>query len=111
MSSRKPWQTRNASTLEREGREALREFDMQVAKNVLDGPVGRLKEHYKEYQKVGAFLDSAERDMLSQLSDLRAAGDIEAAEQQRQELPFMRRDPYARYQVNLLVDHKDTKGA
>jgi lon-related putative ATP-dependent protease len=103
---------RKARTLEREGREALRQYDMQVARNVIDGPVGRLKEHYKEHPKVLAFLDSVEQDMLSQLSDLRAAGDTEAAEQQqRQELPFMRRDPYARYQVNLLVDHKDTKGA
>ena len=103
---------RKARTLEREGREALRQYDMQVARNVIDGPVGRLKEQYKEHPKVLAFLDSVEQDMLSQLSDLRAAGDTEAAEQQqRQELPFMRRDPYARYQVNLLVDHKDTKGA
>jgi predicted ATP-dependent protease len=102
---------RKARTLEREGREALREFDMHAARNVIDGPVGRLKEQYKKHYKVVAFLDSAEQDMLSQLSDLRAAGDTEAAEQQRPELPFMRRDPYARYQVNLLVDHKDTKGA
>ncbi|HEX9245707.1 MAG TPA: ATP-binding protein [bacterium] len=102
---------RKARSLEREGREALRQFDAQTAKSVIDAPVGRLKEQYHDHPKVVAFLEAAEQDMLDHLAELRGAGDEEGAEQARQELPFLRRDPFARYQVNLLVDHRDTRGA
>ncbi len=102
---------RRARALEREGREALREFDAATARGVIDSPIAPLKEQYRDHLKVGAFLDAVERDMLTHLTELRAAGDEEAGEQPRPELPFPRRDPYARYQVNLLVDHRGTRGA
>jgi len=102
---------RKARALERDGREALREFDTQTAKAVIDGPVAHLKDQYHNHPQVIAFLDAAEQDMLDHLAELRAAGDDEAGEQQRPELPFLRRDPYARYLVNLLVDQRGTHGA
>ncbi|HKV45579.1 MAG TPA: ATP-binding protein [bacterium] len=107
---------RKARALEREGREALRQFDAQTAKFVIDTPVERLKEAYRDHDKVVAFLDAIEQDMLEHLTELR--GDDEGGERPRQELPFPRQelpfprqDPYARYQVNLLVDHRETHGA
>jgi lon-related putative ATP-dependent protease len=99
---------RKARALEREGREALRQFDAQTAKFVIDTPVERLKDAYRDHAKVVAFLNAIEQDMLEHLPELR--GDDEG-ERPRQELPFPRQDPYARYQVNLLVDHRDTHGA
>ena len=102
---------RKARALEREGREALREFDAATARGIIDGPIARLKEQYRDHPKVAAFLEAAEQDMLAHLAELRAAGDEEAGEQARPELPFPRRDPYARYQINLLVDHRETRGA
>ncbi len=101
---------RKARALEREGREALNQFDMLTAKFVIDGPVARVKEQYRDQPKVAAFLDATEQDMLDHLGELRAAGNDDGGEQQRPELPFPRRDPYARYQVNLLVDHRGTQG-
>jgi predicted ATP-dependent protease len=102
---------RKARALEREGREALREFDTQTAKAIIDGPVSRLKEPYRDHPAVVAFLDAAEQDMLDHLGELRAAGDDDAGEQPKPEMPFPRRDPYAKYLINLLVDHRGTRGA
>jgi len=102
---------RRARVVEREGREALRDFDAATARGVIDSPIAPLKEQYRDHPKVVAFLDAVERDMLAHLTELRAAGDEEAGEQPRPELPFPRRDPYVRYQVNLLVDHRETHGA
>ena len=102
---------RKARGLEREGREALRQFDTQTAKAVIDGPVARLKEQYRDHQTVVAFLEAVEQDMLEHLGELRAAGNDDAGEPPRPEMPFPRRDPYARYQVNLLVDHRGGRGA
>ncbi|HLW60651.1 MAG TPA: ATP-binding protein [bacterium] len=99
---------RKARSLEREGREALRQFDAQTAKFVIDTPVERLKDADRDHAKVVAFLNAIEQDMLEHLAELR--GDDEG-ERPRQELPFPRQDPYARYQVNLLVDHRGTHGA
>jgi predicted ATP-dependent protease len=101
---------RKARALEREGREALRQFDTQTAKFVIDAPVSRLKEQYRDHPKVLAFLDAAEQDMLDHIAELRT-GDEETADQPRPELPFLRRDPFARYQVNLLVNQRETHGA
>jgi len=101
---------RKAHALEREGREALRAFDRKTAQQVIDAPIGRLREQYSANAKVIAFLAAIEQDMLDHLVELRTAGDEEAAEA-RPELPFMRRDPFNRYQVNLLVDHRETRGA
>jgi predicted ATP-dependent protease len=102
---------RKARALEREGREALRRFDVDTARSVVDAPIGRLREQYAAHPPVLAFLEAVERDMLQHLTELRAAGDDEGGEPQREALPFPRRDPYLRYQVNLLVDHSHTTGA
>ncbi len=102
---------RKARALEREGRDALRQFDTATARAIIDIPVARLKEEYRDHPSVVAFLDAVEADMLAHLGELRAAGDEDSGEPQRQEVPFPRRDPYARYQVNLLVDHGRARGA
>ena len=102
---------RKARVLEREGRDALRQFDTATARTVIDAPIARLKEEYRDHASVVAFLDAVEADMLAHLGELRAAGDEDSGEPQRQEIPFPRRDPYARYQVNLLVDHSGAQGA
>jgi predicted ATP-dependent protease len=102
---------RKARSLEREGRDALRQFDTATARTIIDIPIARLKEEYRDHPSVVVFLDAVEADMLGHLGELRAAGDEDAGEPQRQEIPFPRRDPYARYQVNLLVDNGRASGA
>ncbi|HLW47693.1 MAG TPA: AAA family ATPase [bacterium] len=101
---------RRVRALEREGREALRDLERQTAQYMIDMPVARLREQYADHPQVVEFLDAAKQDMLDHLSEITPTGDEEGARQP--ELPGMpRRDPLARYQVNLLVDHADTKGA
>jgi predicted ATP-dependent protease len=102
---------RKARALERDGEAALRQLEVQTAKFVIESPVERLREQYPDHPKVAAFLEAAEHDMLDRLSELLAAGgeDTEAGESPL--LAFLRRDPFARYHVNLLVDHHAAKGA
>jgi predicted ATP-dependent protease len=105
--------SRKVRAFEREARDALRQFDVDTAKSVIDGPVARVKEAYKDEAKVSAFLDAVEREMLGHLSDLRALADEDASPQARlaQLLAFGRRDFLARYRVNLLVDRQAETGA
>jgi predicted ATP-dependent protease len=91
---------------EREGRETLRALEQQTAQYMIDVPVSRVKEQYGEYPAVVAFLGAAEQDMLEHLSEIRGDGDEEGGTP-RFELPIPRRDPLARYQVNLFVSHQE----
>jgi predicted ATP-dependent protease len=102
---------RQVRALEREGRDALRDLERQTAQYMIDAPVARLREQYAEHQRVVAFFDAAKQDMLDHLSEITQTGEEEAG-QRPVELPGMpRRNPFARYQVNLLVDHAETRGA
>lgn len=101
---------RKMRALEREGRDALRDLERQVAQYMIDAPASRLRERYAQFPKVVSFLQAAERDMLEHVSQL--VGDREEESTgPRLELPFLRQDPATRYEVNVLVDHGDTKGA
>ena len=102
---------RQVRALEREGREALRDLERQTAQFMIDAPVARLREQYAEHARAVAFFDAAKLDMLDHLSEIAQTGDEEGG-QRAVEIPGMpRRDPLARYQVNLLVDHAETRGA
>jgi predicted ATP-dependent protease len=101
---------RQVRALEREGRDALRQLERQTAQYMIDAPVARLRDQYADYAQVLSFFDAAKQDMLDHLSEITQTGDEEG--QRPPELPgFPRRDPLARYQVNLLVDNAEAKGA
>jgi len=102
---------RQVRALEREGRDALRELERQTAQYMIDAPVARLRERYADHLRVLAFFDAAKQDMLDHLSEITQTGDEEGGRPPAEMLGMPRRDPFARYQVNLLVDHADTKGA
>jgi lon-related putative ATP-dependent protease len=102
---------RRVRAVERQSREALRDLERQTAQFVIDAPMARLKEQYADHPHVVAYLDAARQDMLDHLADIRPSTEEEAGALERLELPLPRRDPFARYQVNLLVDHRDTRGA
>lgn len=103
---------RQVRALEREGRDALRDLERQTAQYMIDAPVARLREQYADHLRVLAFFDALKQDTLDHLSEITQTGDEEGGARPSVEMPGMpRRDPFARYQVNLLVDHADTKGA
>ena len=95
---------------EREGRETLRNLERQTAQYMIDAPVTRVKEAYAQYPAVTTFLDAAKQDMLEQLSEIRGDGEDEPSATPFP-MPTQRRDPFARYQVNVLVTHADGNGA
>ncbi len=102
---------RKMRALERDGQEALHQLEVQTAKFIIDSPVERLKEQYHDHPKVAAFLEAAEQDMLHHLSELRAAGADGTESRDGPLVVLLRRDPFARYHVNLLVDHHSGTGA
>ncbi len=100
---------RKVRTQEREGRDTLRDLERKTAQFMIDAPVARLKERYAAHPKVIAFLEAAQQDMLDRIAEVRGDGEEEAVPPGLAGM-VPRRDPFARYQVNLLVDHKDDQG-
>ncbi len=100
---------RKVRALEREGRDTLRDLERKTAQFMIDAPVTRLKEQYAAHEKVVAFLEAAQQDMLDHIAEVRGDGEEEAAAPAVAAM-LPRRDPFARYQVNLLVDHRDAQG-
>ena len=101
---------RQVRTLEREGRDTLRDLERKTAQFIIGTPVSRLKEQYGAHPKVIAFLEAAQQDMLDRVGEMRGDGEEEAPAPPGLAGLLPRRDPFARYQVNLLVDHKDAMG-
>jgi lon-related putative ATP-dependent protease len=101
---------RKVRALEREGRDKLRELERETARYMIDTPVARIREQYAQHPKVVAFLEAAEQDMMEHLSDIRGDSEEDGMSARLAGL-IPHRDPFARYQVNLLVDHTETRGA
>lgn len=113
-------QVRVAETLnrvrlaERETRERIRQIERELILGILSIPIGRLKEKYKEVEKVQAFLDDVQDDILKNLHQFSVDGG------QADDAPVMLRpmgrpaapaDPYVRYRVNVMVDNSEATGA
>ncbi|MGH2592179.1 MAG: AAA family ATPase, partial [Anaerolineae bacterium] len=93
---------------ERDSREAVAELDRQVAANVAGHVVDALVKAYQaDSPEVAAYLEEVRRDIIDHIGDFNPA-----AGQPAQPLdPTRGPTPHVRYQVNVLVDHRHTRGA
>ncbi len=98
---------------ERAHREAMRLLNRDITAQTVSRPIGELRKAYADLPEVVAYFDAVERDILENADDFlapsRAAASGEPTPplaQLMQEVPTFRR-----YQVNLMVDNDDNKGA
>ena len=72
-----------------------------------------LNEMYNGTPEVTAYLKAVENDILDNLEQFvrRGAGAGEPSEQLLFSMPWMREDPYKKYEVNVVIDNSETKGA
>ncbi len=98
---------------EREHREALRNLNRDITAQTVSRPFGELRKAYADLPEVVAYLAAVEHDILENADDFlapsRAAADgepVPPVAQLMQEIPTFRR-----YQVNVMVDNGDRKGA
>ncbi len=98
---------------EREHREALRKLNRDFTAQTVSRPFAELRKSYTDLPEVIVYLQAVEHDILENADDFLApsraasAGEnIPPVAQLMQEVPTFRR-----YQVNVMVDNGDTKGA
>ena len=98
---------------ERELRSRLRDLNREVAGIVLNDLQGELAQKYAGQADILAYLDAVRQDVNDHLGDFMEAGEKknEAADGESQVAFADSWTPLRRYQVNLLVDSGDVKGA
>ncbi len=93
---------------EKATKEALVKADRELGMSCLGHRLDPLREKYRELDKVLAYLDSVQEDILNTLDDFKP----QSTQPQIPGIKMPRQEPtFDRYQVNVLVDNKDTEGA
>jgi lon-related putative ATP-dependent protease len=93
---------------EKTTKDALAQADRDVGMSCLGHRLEPLREKYLELVKVLAYLDAVQEDILNTLDDFKP----QTTQPQIPGIKLPRQEPtFDRYQVNVLVDNKDTDGA
>jgi lon-related putative ATP-dependent protease len=93
---------------EKRARARLRELIRDTSAAAVKHHLEEVRDHWRDDAAVVAFLDELERDMIDNVAGFlkpQDGGDDAPAEAGRPP------DPFRRYEVNLLVDHGETRGA
>ena len=95
--------------MEQKIHEELKKLNRDVALYAIGHLVDDLMEKYKDTPEVTAYLQNVQNDILDNLSQF-----IKRGEPQQQlpfPVPWMREAPFKKYEVNVIVDNSNVKGA
>ena len=95
--------------MERKIHEALKKLNKEVALYALGNQVESLKEKYKATSEVTTYIKEVENDILDNLQQFIRRGEPE--QQFPFPMPWLKEEPYKKYEVNLVIDNSNTTGA
>jgi lon-related putative ATP-dependent protease len=89
--------------------EMLNKLERAIAYDAIHGPIETLKTKYKGNDKITTYFEDVREDILTHIDEFKAQ------EEQQPPLPFLKMPKqeasFARFTVNVIVDHAETKGA
>ena len=98
---------RQGRVLERKAQEEVRKLDREVALFAIQPLMEEIREKYQELPEVLEYLQEVQEDLVEHLEQFK--------EPSQGQLPFplpgLKELPFRKYQVNLIVDNSDLKGA
>ena len=97
--------------MEQQIHEALRKLNRDIALYAIGSQLQSLIEKYRDNGSVTAYLRAVENDILDNLQLFVRRGGGEAQQQSLFQLPWMREEPFKKYEVNVVIDNSETKGA
>lgn len=102
---------RKIKSIERDAEQRVADWENKIALFAVGIHINDLRDKYKEYEKVTAYLEKVQEDILKNLDDFRDSEEEE--EPQQLILPWVKgaeESPADKYVVNLLIDNSDHKG-
>jgi lon-related putative ATP-dependent protease len=97
--------------MERQIHDALKKLNKEVALYAIGTQIQSLIEKYSKNSQVAEYLKAVENDILDNLQTFARRGGAEAQQQLPFAMPWMREEPYKKYEVNVVIDNSETKGA
>lgn len=96
--------------LEKVAREKIEQLETKIALLAVEQPVMELIEKYSEYKNVLEYLQAVQKDIIQNIEDFR---NIDGNVREEADIvdKIREKDFTKKYQVNLLVDNRETKGA
>ena len=95
--------------MERRIHETLKKLNKEVALYALGNQVESLMEKYGANSEVTTYLKEVENEILENLQQFIRRGESE--QQLPFPMPWMKEEPYKKYEVNLIIDNSNTTGA
>ena len=95
--------------MERKIHEALKKLNKEVALYALGNQVESLMGKYQATPEATTYLKEVENDILDNLQQFIKRGESE--QQLPFPMPWMKEEPYKKYEVNLVIDNSHTTGA
>jgi len=103
---------RQMRSLEGKVNEAIEKLNHDVALFAVGHLFDDLKEKYKGFPEVAAYLDDVQRDILENLEQfLKPEAPAQEAPSAPSPFPWMKEQPIRKYDVNVIVDNSGLKGA
>ena len=96
--------------MERQIQDTLKKLNKEVALYAIGNQLQSIREKYQAVPEAANYLKAVENDILDNLQQF-AQRSNEAQQQLPFSMPWMREDPYKKYEVNLIVDNSEIKGA
>ena len=95
--------------MEQKIREEIKKLNREVALYAIGYLVNTLIEKYKASPEVTAYLKTVQNDIVDNLAQF-----VKGSKPQQQtpfQVPWMKEDPFKKYEVNVVVDNSNVKGA
>ena len=102
---------RKIRALEKEMRLEVNNLERETGLYAAGYLINLMKEDYKEYPKVGEYLDNVLEDVINNLDDFRLEGDEEESQNLLLSQKPDQSHKYEKYKVNVFVDNGKTDGA
>jgi len=96
--------------IEKAARDKIDQLETKIALLAVEQPIMELKEKYDKYKNIIEYLQAVQRDIIHNVEDFR---NLEVGKAETLDLVerIREKDFTIKYQVNLAVDNRDTKGA
>lgn len=100
---------RQVQDIERQGAEAVKGVNHDIALYAIGNLVAELKENYADVPEIPVYIDAVQNDILDNLQAFLGVPEQPGAPPQFQ--AFIRELPFRKYDVNVVVDNADAGGA
>lgn len=102
---------RQLRELDSKAAEEVDKLNREVSLNVIGHLVSDLKEKYKDIPDVLKYIDEVQNDILDSLDVFIGGGEAQPQVPPQLQLPFLKELPFKKYEVNVVVDNGELKGA